>query len=94
MSDEAREFNVNDFVMVRLTDMGREILRKQHEELLRRVPKLGEFNAPKEDADGWSRWQMWNLMETFGPHVSLGMHVPFETTIRIVFRPTETGASS
>jgi hypothetical protein len=27
---------------------------------------------------------MWDLMQTFGPHIRLGVEVPFETEIEIV----------
>jgi hypothetical protein len=77
-------FNVNDKVRVRLTARGREILRQQREELYRGIGKKPPPHAgPKEDADGWSEWQLWELMDAFGHHVHLGCDVPFETTIDI-----------
>lgn len=63
--------NINDYVLVRLTDVGKEILRKKG------------FSLPKEDADGWSKWQLWSLMNTFGEYTQLGKDVPFETEIEI-----------
>ncbi|MBE2181411.1 MAG: hypothetical protein IAE97_13165 [Chthoniobacterales bacterium] len=83
-------FNVNDYVQVRLTDYGRQCLRDNYEKpKAAYAGKLGfDYSPPKEDKDGWSRWQAWSLMKDLGPHISMGMNPPFETTIRIeVERP-------
>lgn len=74
-------FNLNDYVRVRVVQRGFEILREQD-----RVYRLRPGIAPRrqheqEQNGGWSEWQLWDLMSTFGPHISLGCDVPFETTI-------------
>lgn len=80
------EFNINEHVLIKLTDAGRKILEAQHAKLY--APAHVPYTPPKE-VDGWSEWQLWDLMSTFGPCMHLGMHqVPFETTIRIE-KPTE-----
>lgn len=81
------KFNINDSVKVKLNDRGREILKQQHELLFKDIPRY-KFTPPREDAEGWSKWQMWDLMQTFGPHISLGSKVPFETEIEIVTMET------
>lgn len=79
------EFNINDFVWVRLTDVGREIYRKKFAAV--GMDMYGEviihYTPPKEDGEGWSRWQLHHLMETFGEHVHLTGPLSFETDIRI-----------
>lgn len=77
-------FNVNNYVRVKLTDIGRDALRKEHENLYRLFDKVPEYLPPKEDADGWSEWQLWDLMNKLGPHCRNGAHVPFSTEIEIV----------
>lgn len=68
-------FNINNSVRVKLTDTGRHHNRQEH-------PRSAPFL--KEDADGWSRWQLWDLMHTFGSLLSLGAgRLPFETEIEI-----------
>jgi len=68
-------FNVNETVSVRLTGRGRAILRQ-----------VGV--APKaEDAEGWSRWQLWDLMRQFGGHLYLGCDPPFDLAIEIPDQP-------
>jgi hypothetical protein len=78
-------FNINDYVNVKLTDYGRQLHREDHYAFWKaagREPPY-PYRPPKEDADGWSQWQMWDLMQTFGKHISLGTKMPFETEIRI-----------
>ena len=81
------DFNINDKVRVRLTTKGRAIHAKNHAAEFARVPGLSQwsYKPPTEDADGWSEWQMWRLMEQFGGHSVNGMPQCFElNTIRIV----------
>lgn len=80
------KFNINDSVKVKLNDHGREILKQKHEMLFKvlGIPRYREFVPPQEDEQGWSKWQLWDLMQTFGTHISLGSKVPFETEIEIV----------
>jgi hypothetical protein len=87
------EWNVNDFVWVRLTAVGRDIHRKDHDDF---VTALGRkwidgpeaarerfpYTPPAVDVDGWSKFQGWHLMKMFGPYIYLGGPNPFETTVR------------
>lgn len=80
MTTSAIKLNLNDRVRVKLTDHGREILRKDYEE---RFAFLGrKYVPPKEDAEGWSEWQLWNLFQDFGQHIYLGGKLPFDTIIQ------------
>lgn len=76
-------FNINNHVSVRLTPHGRSILAAQDAELLAEAPHLKQIDPPKEDACGWSRWQLWDLMQRLGAHCYNGCEIPFETEIRI-----------
>ena len=79
-----RTMNLNDTVLVKLTDRGRELMRANHDALWAnyKVPPY-EFKLPKEDAEGFSRWQMWSLMQEFGPHIHMCMQNPFDLTLRV-----------
>ena len=79
------DFNINHYVHVRLTPHGRECLRKNYDELAGFYGgKLTwEFRLPDEDAEGWSKWQMHDLMDALGKYVGMGRELPFETNIRI-----------
>jgi hypothetical protein len=74
-------FNINDFVRVRLTDRGRLHCRRRYDSLRRQYPSLPKYQAPKTDERGYSRWQLWDLMETFGAAIQHGAEPPFETEI-------------
>lgn len=79
------DFNINHYVYVRLTPHGKECLRKNYDELRASFGKElpFEFKLPKEDSEGWSKWQMHDLMDELGRYVGMGRDLPFETTIRI-----------
>lgn len=74
---------MNDTVLIRLNKRGVEILRQSHEELRRHVPTVGAWKAPEVDEYGYSRFQLWQVMREFGPHLCLGCEVPFSTEIRL-----------
>lgn len=67
-------YNVNHYVRVRLTDAGRVQARA-----------CGEGDKP--EIDGWSEWQMHTLMLVFGPHMSMGRTLMFETEIELIGDP-------
>lgn len=92
-------FNLNEIVKVKLTDHGHEILKQQHDELnvmihARGGKGFGEYQ-PKVDADGYTTFQLWSLMETFGPYIGMCKDEPFNINIKFVVnesksvRPTE-----
>lgn len=78
------KFNVNDKVRVRLTDYGRQCLADNYHRLSvsARVPISAPNPTP--DDEGWTEWQLWTLMQEFGPHMRMGSAVPFETTVELV----------
>ena len=77
-------FNLNDHIKAKLNEHGIKILRDAHDELKQYVPSLGEFKAPPVDADGYSTFQMWNFMETFGPSMYMSnTKMPFELNVFI-----------
>lgn len=84
MATDAIEFNTNHEVQIRLTEWAREYLPGWHQ---RTWAELGrpqeEYVPPQEDDDGWSTWQLWVVMQTFGSTLYNGGPNPFETTIRI-----------
>ena len=76
-----KKFNINSDVKVKLTAKGKEIYKKQHQEIFDRFPDLEK--EIKEDEQGYSNWQLWTLMQEFGPHIHLGSENCFETNILI-----------
>lgn len=86
---ETFDFNINHNVYVKLNEIGIEELKRQHEELLASFPKLEnhEFKLPVTDQEGWSKWQMHNLMSSLGHLCTIGFEPPFEPNIKIERRP-------
>jgi hypothetical protein len=81
------EFNVNDCVMVKLTDVGIAELERENRKWAEMHPKLEKFELPKTDIDGYSKWQLHYLMSRFGHLMAAGLPPPFETTIRLDITP-------
>lgn len=73
--------NINDTVRIRLNERGLEILRDEHEELRRHFPKVGPWKPPAVDEYGYSSFQLWQVMQHFGPNMYLGCVPPFGTEI-------------
>lgn len=58
--------NINDVVRVRLTASGRATVL------------AAKGKSIREDVDGWSTWQLWDLMHTFGACLYSGTNdLPF-----------------
>lgn len=75
------KFNINNYVKVKLTEKGKNIIENYYSN----IPQLENHSRPlpKEDENGWSKWQMWDLMSMFGDKMFNGCDVPFETEIEI-----------
>ncbi len=78
-----QSFNVNERVRVKLTDIGKAELQRQHDELVRFYPKANFGSAYHIDGDGWTSLPMWDLMKCLGHLCGMGLPVPFETVIEI-----------
>jgi len=80
----AMKYNINQYVKVKLTDYGMDILKKDHDELQMWMPEDARrpFEEPKLK-DGWYKTQLWILMNSFGSHLSMGGKLPFETEIHL-----------
>jgi len=64
------EFNINEHIMVKLNDEGK-----------LRLKRKGLLATIKEDAEGWSKWQLWNLFNTLP--VGLGSKLPFDALVKM-----------
>lgn len=74
-------FNVNNVVRVKLNAFGRRILEVKYEELYKRLGKI--YTLSKEDENGYTKFQMWDFMNTFGEYCQLGRELPFDPEIEI-----------
>lgn len=69
--------NLNDAVKFKLTDHGKDIFYHRfdsvNEKIRRRGGKPIKPDMPKVDSDGYTRMQLWQFMELFGPHTGMAM---------------------
>lgn len=88
------DFNINDMVRVKLTDLGRQTLWANHLNTFGSRVIDFPYSPPKEDEEGWSRWQLWVLMSDLGGAMRMGADNPFCTQIQfeIPDNQPETGA--
>ena len=51
---------------------------------IRRASEFKEFEV-KRDEEGYTSFQLWDLMNIFGPYLTLGTDIPFETDIILTY---------
>ena len=75
-------FNINYSVYIKLTPFGIESLKRKSREFALSV-NMPELASPiiEDVGEGWSKWQLWDLMNQLGEFCQMGMKAPFETTI-------------
>jgi len=76
-------FNINEWVKVKLTEAGKHELRRQRQESLGDFPSiLSSWDGiPNTDDEGYSKFQMWDLMGRLGHMCGMAHELPFETKI-------------
>lgn len=83
---EYQDFNINNYVKVKLTEEGKYIYYHHFDDMNEGILKQGGKPLnPIEleyDNDGYVEFQLWHLMKIFGKHLFNGCRVPFETVIK------------
>ena len=66
------KINLNEVVKVKLTGLGKDIYYHQFDELNRRYGRVVcKPSFPEEDAEGYTKFQLWNFIEIYGEHVGM-----------------------
>ena len=79
------KINLNQKVMVCLTDKGRQHLIDRHQRIYGEHASKHPFRGAEEDDDGFSTWQLWHLMGVFGELLQHPTYdPPMETEIFVV----------
>lgn len=78
-----KDFNINEYVFVKLNKAGLAELKRQHNELKAYVPSLPKYTPPITDSEGYSKFQAWKLMNTFGHMMRPTFEPPFDTNVKI-----------
>ena len=64
--------NINDVIKVKLTDLGKEIVQKNFDELRAWYPTIPLQTIYPIDDDGYTEFQLWTFMSMFGEHLYNG----------------------
>lgn len=75
------DFDINNLVRVKLTDKGRALHAADHALSCLSEGQKIPYKPRKEDAEGYSEWQLWELMAAFGKHLGNGFDMPFNQFI-------------
>lgn len=79
------KINLNQKVRVRVTPAGNSFLRRQHKELFGQGEDAPKFCPLEEDEDGYSEWQLWDLMGHFGNALRYPtMQTPIDPEIELI----------
>jgi hypothetical protein len=86
------KININDEVKVKLTENGREIyFHKDDEHRKQEVAEKGYYppyfqpQYPRVDDEGYTTFQIWELMQIYGKHINV-CSLPFKNTEMIVIQ--------
>lgn len=71
-------FNVNHYVKVKLTDLGKEIYKHHDDEFLKEFPNLKPIPLDI-DEQGYCKFQLWHFMNIFGEHFGNGFPLVIES---------------
>lgn len=77
------KININDYVYVKLTQTGIDELKRQHNEFSDLFPKTVKEFELKTDENGYTRFQLWCLIQYLGHLCVIGGKLPFETEMII-----------
>ena len=80
---ELIEINLNEIVYVKLTDVGKNELKRQWNQWNKAyLHGHQEYTPIKEDYQGFSKWQLHGLMSELGHLCVMGKDLPFGTMIK------------
>ena len=64
--------NLNEFVKVKLTDLGKDIYYHQFDKMNQQWGRIVcKPSFPKEDAEGYTKFQLWDFIEIYGKHIGM-----------------------
>lgn len=75
--------NLNSDIYVRLTEFGKSVLKEQYNLVFKNYP-INDKPSFVVDKDGYTRFQIWDFMRTFGEYAYCGMtKMPYEMNVII-----------
>ena len=74
-----KSINLNSFIYVRLTDDGKHIYYHQCDEINKQYGKeVVKPEWPEVDENGFTRFQLWEFIELYGPFTHMAWPSPIE----------------
>ena len=71
---EPLRINLNEWVKVKLTDLGKDIYYHKCDELNKAYGReIVKPSFPREDKDGYTRFQLWEFIQLYGVHIGMAM---------------------
>ena len=67
------EYNLNKTVYVKLNNVGRDIYKNYIQNLNSNLS-----TEPKVDENGYTKFQLWDLIHIYGEYIGLGLQTPFD----------------
>lgn len=77
-------YDLNQNVEITLTKLGQQIIIAEREKLKLIWPKNDWSIHKNWNEQNKVKWQLWEVFELFGEHISLGGSLPFETEITLL----------
>ncbi len=66
--------NLNEFIKVRLTDLGKDIYYHRYDMINAFAEKeVIKPKYPKEDENGYTKFQLWDFIALYGSHIGAAM---------------------
>lgn len=67
------EYNLNKTIYVKLNDVGKDIYKNYIQNLNSNLS-----TEPEVDENGYTKFQLWDLIHIFGECIGLGLQTPFD----------------
>lgn len=81
------DFNLNDYVLVKINDLGYQKLADDKNELMSDFPNYESVTAQyfkdKADENGYTCFQAWDFINKFGSETKMELHPMFDINIKI-----------
>lgn len=73
IQSETLRINLNEWVKVKLTDLGKEIYYHQYDNINKAYGReMLKSSFLSEDEDGYTRFQLWKFIQLYGSHIGMG----------------------
>jgi hypothetical protein len=98
MEEKLVSFNLNNWIKVKIYDEGYQLLADEHNKYCGKIPNwdthTADYYKRMSDENGYSKFQAWDFIQTFGPYTRLGSMPPYCNQILIDTKDLEDATKS